>query len=86
MLSLKLLIFVVFEIIVSEELANPQPDLSLCPLFKEFSSDLFEIGGSKLDDTSNEFLILLFAPVVALLDIEVFEVEAAVTETNLIVA
>ena len=75
-----------FKIVVSEELANPQPDLSLSPILEVLCSNILEVGSSKLDDALNEQIILFFAPVMPLLNIEVFQVQTPVTETNLIVA
>lgn len=39
-----------------------------------------------LDDASYQHLVFFFAPVVALLDVEVFQVEGAVFEANVILA
>lgn len=67
-------IFVVLEVVSSEQLASSQPYFSFGPFPEMLLSDLFVISCTELNDTLNKLVILFMAPVVSFLDIKVFEV------------
>ena len=71
------LLFKRFEVIALEEAADAETNLSLGPvrLPEALLANLFKVSGTKSYNSSNQLLIFFFAPVVALLDIEILEVE-----------
>jgi hypothetical protein len=75
------------QVVVSQQFANPQSDLSFCPILKELFANLFVLSGAKLDDTLNQRLsFFFFTPVMTFLDIEIFEVKRAIIETDVVLA
>jgi hypothetical protein len=78
--------FVFIQVVDFKELAGTQPDLSLSPVaFFEHLAALFdgvELGAARLDDAFNELLMLIRRPILALLDIEVLEVEVPIVLNN----
>lgn len=69
------LTFISLQVVEPEQLADSESNLCLSPFRQAALLDLLERCGSVLDDAFNEKFILLLAPVVALLDIEIFEIE-----------
>lgn len=80
------LLLVGFEIIALKEAADAEANLSLRPvgLAEALFADLLEVCGTKTQDTRDEFLVLFLAPVVALLDIEVLEVEGPILKDDVL--
>ena len=68
-------IFVMAQLVVSEQLADPKANLGLRPILEMIASDLLECGGSMSEHTFDEELGFLTTPVVAFLDVEVLEVQ-----------
>ena len=77
---------ILLEIVATQQLANPEPDLSLGPFFQVLLLDLLELAGPKLNDALDELLIFLVTPVMAFFYVEVLEVEAAISEADIVFA
>ena len=73
----KSLLLVWFEIVALQKAAYTEANLGLGPvgLPEALLADLFKVCGTKSENACDQLLILLLAPVVTLLDIEVLEVE-----------
>ena len=76
--SFELFVFVIIQVVVPEQLARPQLNLGLGPVLQELFFDLLEVHDAVLENTGDELFGALVTPVVALLDVEVFEVERAI--------
>ena len=80
------LFLVRLEVIALEEAADAEADFGLRPvrLAEALFADLLELSGAEAQDALDEFLVLFLAPVVALLDIEVLEVEGSILEDDVL--
>lgn len=80
------LLLVGFEVIALKEAADAEANLSLRPvgLAEALFADLLEVCRTKAQNSLHEFLVLFLAPVVALLDIEVLEVEGPILEDDVL--
>ena len=74
------------QVVYLEEPADPEPDLGLAPrtALETLLANALEVGGPVLEDSLEQLLVLLLRPVVALLHVEVLEVERAVLEDDVL--
>ena len=87
LLTGELMVFIIAQVVVSQKLADSQSDLSLGPIWEELLSDKFVLSGTELDDTFNQQLCLfLLAPVVALFNVEVFQIQRSIREADVVLA
>ena len=73
---------VVLQVIILEQAHDAQAQLSLGPVWQEFLLNEGKLGRPMLQDTFKELLLLAWAPVLALLHVEVLDVEFAVLVTD----
>ncbi len=80
------LFLVWLKIVALEESADAEANLGLRPvgLAEALLPDLLEVSGTEANDPLDKLLVLFLAPVVALLDVEVLEVERAVLENDVL--
>lgn len=85
---LKLCVFILFQVVVSEELTDSESDLCFSPSCS-FESDVFyllKVGCSKSKNTLNQLVVLNFAPVMAFFYVEVLEIERSIFRADVFVA
>ena len=79
-------ILVMAQIIVSEEFADSEANLGLSPLGQLLLSDLLEVGRSMCQHSLDEEFCFLATPVVALLDIEILEIQRSIRKADVVLA
>ena len=85
-LASECLVAVVLQVVVLQQAADAQTDLSLRPRRQKLCLDLRILGRPILDNRLDQLLLLPRAPVLALLHVEVLDVELAVVVADIAAA